>query len=76
MRVHLGGHLSWYDRERRDWLTVAQAAPISLPDLAAALGVPAEEVAIIAVNRRIARWDDPPVNDSDLVEFFPPMGGG
>jgi sulfur carrier protein ThiS len=76
MRIHLGGHLGWYDGEKRDWLTVEQPLPISLPDLAAALGVPAEEVAIIAVNRRLAHWDDPPVSDADVVEFFPPMGGG
>jgi molybdopterin converting factor small subunit len=35
-----------------------------------------EEVAIIAVNRRLAHWDDAPVSDTDVVEFFPPMGGG
>lgn len=76
MRIHLGGHLSWYDEEKRDWLTFEPGGPISLPELAAALGVPAAEVAIIAVNRRMVRWDDGPVLDSDLVEFFPPMGGG
>jgi sulfur carrier protein ThiS len=76
MRIHLGGHLGWYDGEKRDWLTIEQPVPISLPDLAAALGVPVEEVAIIAVNRRMAHWDDSPVGDTDVVEFFPPMGGG
>jgi sulfur carrier protein ThiS len=76
MRIHLGGHLGWYDGEKRDWLTIEQPDPISLPALAAQLGVPPEEVAIIAVNRRLAHWDDPPVRDGDVVEFFPPMGGG
>ena len=76
MRIHLGGHLSWYDSEKRDWLTVEQPVPISLPDLARGLGIPPAEVALIAVNRRLARWDAPPVSDADLVEFFPPMGGG
>jgi sulfur carrier protein ThiS len=76
MRVHLGGHLSWYDGEKRDWLTMEQAVPISLPELARSLGLPAAEVAIISVNRRMAHWDHPPVGDADVVEFFPPMGGG
>ncbi len=76
MRIHLGGHLSWYDGEKRDWVTVEQPEPISLGELAAALGVPRAEIAVIAVNRRMAHWDDPPVTDGDVVEFFPPMGGG
>lgn len=76
MRIHLGGHLGWYDGEKRDWLELQQIVPISLPDLAAALGVPQAEVAIISVNRRAADWDGPPVTDADTVEFFPPMGGG
>ncbi len=76
MRIHLGGHLSWYDREKRDWLTIRQPVPISLGELAAALGLPPAEVAIISVNRRMAHWNDAPVTDDDVVEFFPPMGGG
>lgn len=76
MRVHLGGHLSWYDAEKRDWLEVVEPDPISLGDLAARLGVPCAEVAVIAVNRRLAHWDDAPVGGGDIVEFYPPMGGG
>jgi hypothetical protein len=76
MRIHLGGHLSWYDREKRDWLDLEQPAPISLRDLAALLGVPPAEVAVISVNRRLAYWDGAPVADADIVEFYPPMGGG
>ncbi len=76
MRVHLGGHLSWYDPGKRDWLTLDQPVPISLCDLAARIGIPTEEVAIIAVNRRMAHWEDRPVTDADVVEFYPPLGGG
>jgi molybdopterin converting factor small subunit len=76
MRIHLGGHLSWYDGEKRDWLELSQPAPISLGELAARLGVPEAEVAIISVNRRLRDWDGAPVTDVDTVEFFPPVGGG
>jgi molybdopterin converting factor small subunit len=76
MRIHLGGHLSWYDGEKRDWLDVAQPAPISLTELAARLGLPQAEVAVISVNRRLRDWDGAPVTDADTVEFFPPVGGG
>jgi hypothetical protein len=76
MKVHLGGHLSWYDPGKRDWLDLEQRAPISLGKLAALLGVPPAEVAVISVNHRLAHWDDAPVTDADIVEFYPPMGGG
>jgi sulfur carrier protein ThiS len=76
MRIHLGGHLSWYDGEKRDWLELPQPAPIALVDLAAVLGLPPAEVAIISVNRKMVHWSDAAVSDGDVVEFFPPMGGG
>lgn len=76
MKVHLGGHLSWYDGEKRDWLDLEQPLPISLSTLAIALGVPPAEVAVIAVNHRVTGWDAAPVADGDIVEFYPPMGGG
>jgi sulfur carrier protein ThiS len=76
MRIHLGGHLAWYDREKRDWLEIAQPQPIALAELAAALGVPRAEVALVSVNRRLVHWDDGPVAGEDVVEFYPPMGGG
>ena len=41
MRVHLGGHLSWYDREKRDWLTWRSRPRSPSATLAAALGLPA-----------------------------------
>ena len=74
MRIHLGGHLSWYDVEKRDWLVLQQPVPISLSDLAAVIGLPPAEVAIIAVNRTIAHWDDDPVSDGDVDRVFPTHG--
>jgi hypothetical protein len=76
MRIHLGGHLSWYDGAKRDWLDLAQPVPISLGELAALLGVPPAEVAVISVNHRLAHWGNAPVADGDVVEFYPPLGGG
>jgi sulfur carrier protein ThiS len=75
MRVHLGGHLSWYDPQKRSWIERSRAAPIVLHDLLAQLGVPPAEVSIVAVNGRLAALDDVVAGD-DRVEFYPPMGGG
>ncbi|MGQ9766696.1 MAG: nickel-dependent lactate racemase [Anaerolineae bacterium] len=76
MRVHLGGHLSWYDPQKRAWLDVPVQAPITLLALAEHLGVPAGEIAVVSINRRIAELETDSAYDGDTVEFFPAIGGG
>ncbi len=77
MRVHLGGHLSWYDAGQRAWLDLAEldrpATPLALLRL---LGVPPAEVVIVRINGRPAELDDTPLAPGDLVEYYPPVGGG
>ena len=76
MRLHLGGHLSWYDPQKRAWLDVFLDTPAPLVRVLAELGVPAGEVAIVAVNRRAVNLEDAVVANSDQVELYPPIGGG
>ena len=76
MRLHLGGHLDWYDAQKRPWQDVALAEPVLLTDLLAQLGIPAGEVAVVAVNRRAVPLAGAVVTDGDRVELYPPMGGG
>ncbi len=76
MRLHLGGHLSWYVPQRRAWLDVPLAGPTALADLAAALGLPAGEIAVAAVNGRAVDLAQATVCDADRVELYPPVGGG
>lgn len=76
MRVHLGGHLDWYDPQKRAWLDVPVQGSITLLSLAERLGVPAGEIAIVTVNRRIAELETDSARDGDTVEFFPAVGGG
>jgi len=76
MRVHLGGHLGWYDPQRRSWLTLAQPEPIALRDLAGRLGVPVAEIAIAVINGQAVELETGVATDGDKVEFFPPLGGG
>jgi molybdopterin converting factor small subunit len=75
MRVHLGGHLSFYDTERRSWVDWPAAPPVTLAALADRLGVPRGEIALAVLNGRQAALDDL-AQAGDQVEFFPPMGGG
>jgi sulfur carrier protein ThiS len=76
MRLHLGGHLNWYDVNKRTWLDLSLAGPTRLTACLAELGVPAGEVAIVVVNQQAVTEADPLLADGDVVELFPPLGGG
>ena len=76
MRLHLGGHLDWYDPQKRAWLDLRLDAPLLLTDLLQQLGIPAGEVAIVAVDRRAVPLEGTRVSDGNRVELYPPMGGG
>lgn len=76
MRLHLGGHLSWYDPQKRSWLELHLFEPISLVELVRQLGLPEGEIAVVAVNRRTISLEEAIVSDGDHVELYPPLGGG
>jgi len=76
MRLHLGGHLSWYDPQKRSWLEIYLYEPLSLVELLDQLQVPEDEVALIVVNGRLIELKDARVSDGDRVELYPPIGGG
>jgi sulfur carrier protein ThiS len=80
VRVHLGGHLSWYDLGRRSWLEVwPEGSPSGLltpADVARRLGLPRAEIALVAVNGRIVDPETASLAPDDRVEFYPPIGGG
>ena len=76
MRLHLGGHLSWYDPQKRTWLDLSLAAPMSLVRLLEGLGVPPGEIAIVTVNGQTVLPEDAVVAHGDQVEVYPPIGGG
>ncbi len=76
MYLYLGGHLSWYDPQKRSRLDIALAQPVMLLSLLQQLNVPPAEIAIATVNRVAVTLEDARVSDSDSVELFPPVGGG
>ena len=77
MRLHLGGHLSWYVPEKRSWLEIKLLEPAALVDVLKKLGVPVSEIAVGAVNgAAIHSFEHVRVTDTDKVELFPPVGGG
>jgi sulfur carrier protein ThiS len=76
MHLHLGGHLSWYDPQKRSWLEIHLSEPMSLVRLLDQLQVPEEQVALTVVNGRLIELKDAQVSDGDRVELYPPIGGG
>lgn len=89
MRVHLGGHLSWYDPDKRAWLELdartvleasanqgRQSGPLTPAGVAQQLGLPRGEIALVAVNGRVVDPEAVQLTPDDRVEFYPPIGGG
>ena len=76
MRLHLGGHLSWFDPQKRSNLEIQLTQPRQLTDLLQELGVPIAEIAVAAVNGQAIALEDARVTDADRVELYPPVGGG
>lgn len=76
MEVHLGGHLAFYDREKRSRFEVHLEAETAVLDLIRRLGVPEAEIAVAAVNRTVVSLAEARVGDADRLELYPPMSGG
>jgi sulfur carrier protein ThiS len=76
MRLHLGGHLSWYDPQKRSWLELSLPEPVALIELVRQLELPVEEIAISVVNGHAVSLEEARVSDGDRVELYPPIGGG
>ena len=76
MHLHLSGHLSWYDPQKRSRLEIPVPEPMRLIDLLEQLGVPPVEIAIVSVNGNAADVETARVCDTDRVDLYPPIGGG
>jgi sulfur carrier protein ThiS len=76
VHLHLGGHLGWYDPQKRSRLEIHLGEPTGLLSLLEQLRIPAAEIAVVTVNRQAVDLDSVSVNDGDRVELFPPIGGG
>ena len=76
MQLRLSGHLSWYDPQKRARLEISLTTAVPLTVLLQQLQIPSAEIAIVTVNRRMVALADAQVSDRDLVELFPPVGGG
>ncbi len=76
MRLHLGGHLAWYDPQKRSDISLDLPEPVPLLTLVERLGLPKGEIAIAAVNGNAVVLQEALVGGNDRVELYPPIGGG
>lgn len=76
MKIHLGGHLNFYDAQKRTWLELHPREPLRLEELRDLLGLPNGEIMLTAVNGTVVESPDTLVSDDDRVEFYSPIGGG
>jgi sulfur carrier protein ThiS len=76
VRIHFGGHLSWYLPQKEAYLDVPLEAPTRLADLLVQLNIPAGEVMLTVINGELADLLSAVVTDADQVALYPPIGGG
>ena len=76
MKLHVGGHLIWYLRQKNADLDIVLESPTHLADILAKVGIPAGEVILVVVNGELAELATSSVTNEDRVELYPPIGGG
>ncbi len=76
MRLHLGGHLAWYESQKRSRVEISVPRSTLLIDVLRELVIPPGEIAIAVVNGAAVDLQTARVSDADRVELFPPVGGG
>jgi molybdopterin converting factor small subunit len=76
VKVHLGGHLGFYEPERRANFEVRLAEPTAAIELVRVWGIPAGEVFLATVNNAVVDLDTAIVTDGDQLSLYPPAGGG
>jgi len=76
VRIHFGGHLSWYLPQKNTNLDVPLEGPTRLAELLVKLNIPIGEVMLTVVNSELADLSEVTVTDPDQVAVYPPIGGG
>ena len=76
MRIYLGGHLNFYHPQKDKWLEVNIDQPVLLSEILNEVGIPLNEVQLVAVNGEVSELQSAYVSDQDEVKVFSPIGGG
>jgi len=76
MKLHAGGHLTFYFPEHKHMLEISLGKPTPLREILAQLGIPLPEVALTALNGELVEAESVIVNDNDQIRIFPAVNGG
>jgi len=76
VEVYLGGHLNFYQPDKRTRLFVPLEQNLTILALLNQIGIPREEVAFATLNGELAELPSTAVSPGDRIELYPPMGGG
>jgi hypothetical protein len=76
VEIYLGGHLNYYQPEKRTHLLIPLDQSTNLTLLLKQIGIPIEEVAFATLNGEQAELGSTQVFPGDRIELYPPMGGG
>jgi hypothetical protein len=76
MRIYLGGHLDFYNKQEGSWLEVHLSQPVPLREVLEQQGIPAGEVHLVVRDGEQMELDNLMVSDHDEVKLFSAVGGG
>ncbi len=76
MKLHAGGHLTFYMPGRKHMLELPLREPTPLRDILVQVGIPLSEVALTALNGEQVELDTVLVKDGDVVRVFSSVDGG
>jgi hypothetical protein len=77
MELYLGGHLDWYDAQKRKNIELQLTGPTLLTDVFTCLNIPREEVAVCLINdEAVFSFDQIFIIDSDKIAIYSAEGGG
>jgi sulfur carrier protein ThiS len=76
MRLHLGGHLNYFDAQQRANLEIELVGKQRLEDVLDRLKIPIGEIFLVSINGEVVALEDAWIQQDDQVQLYPPMGGG
>lgn len=76
MRLHLGGHLNYFDEQQRANLEIELVGKQRLEDVLARLRIPVGEIFLVSINGELVALEGAWIQPDDHVQLYPPMGGG
>ncbi len=76
MRIHLGGHLVYYQEQKQAWFIYELSHTAPITEVVAQLGIPLAEIAFFIVNDEVVDLHNKLVDNSDTLQIYPPNDGG